>query len=314
MVPAYCEEDNVRPFHDSVTAALDGVDFDIEFVFVNDGSTDGTDAALAKLAEGDQRVRVLRFARNFGAHAAITAGLHCAAGDAVVIISIDGQDPPTLILQMVEQWRQGASVVWSARDGRDDPFMKKLLANTFYGLFRRIAFADIPRGGMDTGLFDRSVVNVFRRIKDHEVVPIYAIFSLGFDSTTIPYRRLERRRGASGWPLRKRLRVAVDLITCYSYVPIRLISLVGLIGSLTALILGSKVIYDRLVLGLGDSDWPSLAALVLFVGSVQMLMVGIVAEYVWRTARQVRGYPRYVVVEDNRDGVHDDAPPTPVDD
>lgn len=305
VVPVYCEVENVRVFHDSLFAAIGDVDYDVELIFVDDGSTDGTYEELCKLSDEDSRVRILRLSRNFGAHAAISAGLRLANGDAVAIISVDGQDPPEIIPQFVEKWREGYSVVWGFRDGRADPATKRLLAASFHWLFRRIALADVPPGGMDTGLFDRRVVDVYAEIKDDSIVPAYAIFSLGFDGTSISYRRRERRAGTSGWPFWKRLRNAIDLITSFSYVPIRLISLVGLLGSLLAILLAAIVIYQRLVLGMGESGWPSLAVLILFVSSVQMLMLGIIAEYIWRTSRQVRGYPRYVVVEDRRIGTSD---------
>ena len=298
VVPAYCEEDNVEPFYNALMSAIGEEDFDLELIFVDDGSTDRTYKYLCTIADKDPRVKVLRLSRNFGTHAAVTAGINCTSGDAVAMISIDLQDPPDLITQFVDKWRQGYNVVLGVREGRDDPFSKRILTGVFYWLLRKIAFPNLPKEGMDTGLFDRKVINVLIRIKEHDVIPIYAIFSLGFDSISVAYRRRKRQAGFSGWTMGKRLRMAVDLITTYSAVPIRLISLLGFLGSIISVLLGLQIIYNQLVLGLGSPGWPSIMALILFIGSVQMLMLGIIAEYLWRTNRQVKGYPRYVVVEE----------------
>lgn len=309
VVPVYCEEDNIEPFYNALISAIRKEDFDLELIFVDDGSTDRTYEYLCATADKDPQVKVLRLTKNFGAHAAVTAGINCTSGDAVAIISIDLQDPPDLIVQFVDKWRKGHSVVLGVREGRDDPLLIRVLTRAFYWLLRKIAFPDLPKEGMDTGLFDRKVIDVFIRIKEHDVVPIYAIFSLGFDSISIAYHRQKRQFGFSSITMGKRLRLAVDLITTYSHVPIRLISLVGLLGSIISVIMGLQVIYNQLVLGIGGPGWPSIIVLVLFIGSIQMLMLGIIAEYLWRTNRQVKGYPRYVIVEEyssvDRDGEPD---------
>jgi dolichol-phosphate mannosyltransferase len=163
---------------------------------------------------------------------------------------------------------------------------------------RRLALTDLPRDGMDCGLFDRQVIDVFRQIRDKNSITFMTIYWMGFRQAQVPYRRETRRFGTSKWPVGKRINSALDVITSFSYVPVRISSYVGLTVSIIALVGALIVLFNRLVLGIGEWGWPSLMIGVLFLGGVQMLMLGVLGEYLWRISSEVRDRPQYIVMKE----------------
>jgi len=299
VVPALNEEENIRPFYEAVKAVTDDLpEFQWEFIFVDDGSTDATVKRILDIRESDRRVCVLQLSRNFGSYAAIKAGFDHARGEAVVSISADLQDPPQLFRDFTARWKEGYHIVWGVREQRDDPWSKKVLASLFYRLVRRLALEDLPNQGMDCGLFDRQVVDAFRQIRDKNSITFMTIYWMGFRQARIPYRRESRRFGTSKWPLGKRIRSALDVITAFSYLPVRVSSYLGLIISTVAFVGAVIVLFDKLVLGIGEWGWPSLMITMLFLGGVQMLMLGIIGEYLWRISTEVRDRPQYIVMDE----------------
>ena len=297
VVPAMNEQDNIQPFYEAVRAVTDSLlEFDWEIIFVDDGSTDDTIPRIMAVRENDPRVCIIQLSRNFGSYAAIKAGFDHARGDACISISADLQDPPELFRRFAALWMEGYHIVWGVREQRDDPWSKKVLASIFYRLVRRLALADLPDHGMDCGLFDRRVVDVFRKIRDKNSITFMTIYWMGFRQARIPYRRESRRFGTSKWPLGKRIKSALDVITAFSYLPVRLSSYVGLIISTIAFVGAVIVLFDKLVLGIGEWGWPSLMITMLFLGGVQMLMLGIIGEYLWRINTEVRDRPQYIVM------------------
>ena len=297
VVPAMNEQDNVQPFYEAVKAVTDSLlDFDWEIIFVDDGSTDATVERIMAVRENDPRVCVLQLSRNFGSYAAIKAGFDYARGHACISISADLQDPPELFRSFAALWQKGYHTVWGVREQRDDPWSKKVLASIFYRLVRRLALADLPDHGMDCGLFDRKVVDVFRKIRDQNSITFMTIYWMGFRQARIPYRRESRRFGTSKWPLGKRIKSALDVITAFSYLPVRISSYLGLIISTIAFLGAVIVLFGKLVLGIGEWGWPSLMITMLFLGGVQMLMLGIIGEYLWRINTEVRNRPQYIVM------------------
>jgi dolichol-phosphate mannosyltransferase len=299
VVPAMNEEQNVAPFYDAVAGVTDSLSgFEWEFLFVDDGSTDGTVERLLKLRESDARVRVIQLSRNFGSYAALRAGFDYASGDAVITISADLQDSPDLFRAFVERWQEGYHIVWGVRAQRDDPWSKKLLAGLFYRIIRRLALPNLPSAGMDCGLFDRRVVESFRLIPDKNAITFMTIYWMGFRQASIPYHRQRRQFGESKWPFRKRLKSAVDVITAFSFLPIRVSSYLGLAVSVISFFAAVVVLFNKLVLGIGDLGWPSLMVVVLFLGGVQLVMLGTIGEYLWRISLEVRGRPQYIVMRE----------------
>jgi len=297
IVPAMNEQDNVQPFYEAVKSVTDTLlDFDWEIIFVDDGSTDDTVGRIMAVRENDPRVCVIQLSRNFGSYAAIKAGFDYSRGQACISISADLQDPPELFRQFAALWQEGYHIVWGVREQRDDPWTKKMLASLFYRLVRRLALADLPDHGMDCGLFDRKVVDVFRKIHDRNSITFMTIYWMGFRQARIPYHRESRQFGTSKWPLGKRIKSALDVITAFSYLPVRLSSYIGLFISTIAFVGAIIVLFDKLVLGIGEWGWPSLMITMLFLGGVQMLMLGIIGEYLWRINTEVRDRPQYIVM------------------
>lgn len=299
VVPVMNEQENVQPFYEAAKAVTDSLpDFQWEFIFIDDGSTDSTIERILTLREVDPRVRILQLSRNFGSYAAIKAGFDYARGDAVISISADLQDPPELFRSFTTRWKESYDIVWGVRERRDDPWSKKVAASIFYRLVRRLALTDLPDQGMDCGLFDRKVIDAFREIPDKNNITFMTIYWMGFRQARVPYARQARRFGYSKWPVGKRLKSALDVITAFSYFPVRLISYFGLTVSLIAFVGAVIVLFDRLVLGIGELGWPSLMITMLFLGGVQMFMLGIIGEYLWRINSEIRGRPQYIVMKE----------------
>ena len=306
IVPAMNEQENVQPFYEAVKAVTDCLpEFEWEFIWVDDGSTDQTVERVLASREKDPRVCVLQLSRNFGSYAAIKAGFDYARGDACITISADLQDPPELFKSFTARWQEGYHVVWGVREQRDDPWSKRVMANLFYRLIRRLALADLPEHGMDCGLFDRKVVDTFRQIRDKNSITFMTIYWMGFRQARIPYRRQSRQFGTSKWPVGSRIKSALDVITAFSYLPVRISSYLGLIISTIAFITAVVVLFNKIVLGIGGWGWPSLMIALLFLGGIQMLMLGIIGEYLWRINSEVRDRPQYIVMEEiGFDGAH----------
>jgi len=297
VVPVYNEESTVGPFYEALVKAISGVNTDFEIIFVDDGSSDGSYNLICKLAELDYRVKAVRFSRNFGSHAALLAGLRHASGDAAVIISVDLQDPPALIADLINRWQEGYHVVWAVRKDRDDPLLKKTFAAAFYKLFRKIALPDYPATGMDFGLFDRSVLASLSNFNELNHFITGMIVWLGFRQTQVFYHRLARHSGVSKWSFSKRVKNALDAIVSFSYAPIRLISYTGIFISVVSFLFGALLLMRSVLFGSGDLGWPSVMVAVLFSGGVQLMVLGILGEYIWRGTEQARGRPQYIVME-----------------
>jgi dolichol-phosphate mannosyltransferase len=307
-VPVYNEELNIQSFYDALISVLKRTELQAEIIFTDDGSIDGSFQIISTLVRQDDRVKCLRFSRNFGSHAAILAGLRWAAGDAAVIISVDLQDPPELILELIRRWQEGFHVVWSVREARDDPWLKKAFAAAFYKLFRAIAQPDYPSTGMDFGLFDRCVLESLKHLHELNHFITGMIVWLGFRQTTVLYHRQARHAGVSKWSFGKRVKNALDAIISFSYVPIRFISYVGLFISLLSFLFAGFLVVRRVFFGFGDPGWPSVMVAVLFIGGLQLMVLGILGEYIWRGTEQARGRPQYIVMDTigfNQQAEHD---------
>lgn len=298
VVPAMNEEENVSRFYDAALPVMDALSgYDWELIFVDDGSTDRTVDEVLRLRESDERVRLLQLSRNFGSYAAIRAGFEHARGDAVISISCDLQDDPSLFHDFVERWEEGYHTVWGVRARRDDSWSKTFLAKSFYRVVRGLALADLPTGGMDCGLFDRQVISEFLRIPDKHAITFMTIYWMGYKQARIPYHRKDRTHGESKWPLGKRIKAAVDVLTSFSYLPVRAASYVGIVISAISILSAGVILFNRVVLGIGSLGWPSIMVTVLFLAGVQLTVLGVLGEYIWRIASEVRGRPQHIVME-----------------
>ncbi len=302
IVPVFNEEEVLPTFLKEVDATLQGQGLDLEILFVDDGSTDGTLEWLRHHAESDPRVRYLSLSRNFGSHAAVAAAVANATGDAAVIVAVDLQDPLSTLREFVARWREGYEIVWGVRESRDDPALKRLLSRCYYFALRLLAFPNYPKEG--TGSFcliDRKVIDSVNRFTEHNRLTFGIISLVGFRHAFVRYRRQARTAGTSKWTLSRRVKAAVDSFVAYSYVPIRAISYCGLAMSVASFLAIFYVVASWVVHGTALTGWPSLIAVTLLIGGIQLVMLGILGEYIWRIAEDVKARPLYIVKETDAD-------------
>lgn len=308
VVPAFNEEASIEPMRDRLAGALEGVVDGLEMIFVDDGSTDGTWARIEAAAGHDARVRGLRFARNFGHQAAVTAGIDAALGRAIVIIDADMQDPPEVIPEMVARWREGFDVVYGQRHEREgETWFKRATAAGFYRLLRAITNVDIPVDTGDFRLMGPHAVEAFRALPERNRFIRGLVSWIGFRQVAVPYRRSRRHAGVTKYPFRKMLRFALDGITSFSFLPLRLATFLGFVVSLLAFVYIVVVIVLKAV-GISWSGYTSLMASILFLGGVQLLMIGLLGEYLARIFDEVKRRPLYLV-GDSTDGASPVVPP-----
>ena len=267
-----------------------------EFVFVDDGSDDGSLEELLAIRQRDATVRIVSFTRNFGQMAAILAGLKASTGDLVLHLSADLQDPVDLIPRMVRQFEAGSEVVVAHRENREDRLTSRLTSRLFYRIIR-LSFPDIPSGGFDYVLMARKVVDAFNSIEVRNRFFQGDLLWLGYRTSFIAYRRAKRVYGRSQYTFAKRLKNSIDAILDSSYLPIRFISLVGVLTALTGFLYAVDIIYARLRHNIPATGLAPIMILVLVIGGLLMLMLGIIGEYVWRIYDEVKGKPNYIVRE-----------------
>lgn len=265
-----------------------------EFVFVDDGSDDGSLQELLALRAKDPAVQVISFTRNFGQMAAILAGLKACTGDLILQLSADLQDPVELMPQMVAEFEKGAEVVAGYRKDRDDALMNQLTSRLFYKIVR-FSFPQIPRGGFDYVLMGRRVLDEFNRIDVRNRFFQGDILWLGFRTVFIPYTRAKRTIGRSQYTFGKRLKNSLDAILDSSYLPIRSMSLLGVCTALIGFVYALDIAYARFFDHIPFNGWAPIMVLLLVIGGVLMLMLGIVGEYVWRIYDEVKGKPNYII-------------------
>jgi dolichol-phosphate mannosyltransferase len=299
VIPCYNEEAVIVETHRRLTHTLGTLSLDeFELLYVDDGSRDGTPMILRGLQAADPRVRVLRFSRNFGHQTAVSAGLEHARGDAVVLIDADLQDPPEVIGEMLERWREGYDVAYGRRLERaGETAFKRGTAKAFYRLLNRLSDTEIPLDVGDFRLMDRKVVDALVAMPERARFIRGMVSWVGFRQVAVPYGRAERVAGETKYPLFKMLRLAVDGVTSFSTAPLRLASYVGVASSVVALVgivyaLATRLLTDRWVPG-----WAALFVAVLFVGGVQLLGLGIIGEYVGRVYDEAKGRPLYLLSE-----------------
>ena len=297
VIPAFNEEENVATMHERLVAALGEVVDGLEILYVDDGSADSTWERVLTLAAQDPRVRGLRFARNFGHQAALTAGVDAARGTAVVIIDGDLQDPPEVIPEMVARWREGFEVVYGQREEREgETWFKLLTAKAFYRILRGITHVEIPVDTGDFRLMGPRAVEAFRALPERNRFIRGLVSWIGFPQAAVRYKRQARRVGETKFPVRKMLRFALDGITSFSFFPLRLATWTGFAVSLFAFLYIAVVLVLKAV-GVSWLGYTSLMASILFLGGVQLLMIGIMGEYLARIFDEVKRRPLYLVGE-----------------
>jgi dolichol-phosphate mannosyltransferase len=299
IVPCYNEQDVLRATHERLTSVLSGMSWlDYELIFINDGSHDDTHAILVQLQLVDPHVRVLLLSRNFGHQIAVTAGLEEATGDAVVIIDADLQDPPEVIPQMVQLWRDGNDVVYGSRTDRQGESKFKLwTAKVFYRLINRLSQTKMPFDAGDFRLLDRRVVEVINDMPERARFLRGMVSWAGFKQVSVPYERAARHAGTTKYPLTRMISFAMDGIISFSLVPLKLAIWSGFLAICIAVVGIILAIIDKLLDKHLVRGWASLFVAVLFMGGVQLVSLGILGEYLGRIYTEVKRRPLYVVQE-----------------
>ena len=302
IVPCYFNEDNIQVTVPELIAneANFPAGLEFEYVFVDDGSGDGTVAALHQMrARYPDRIRVVELVANVGSYNAIVAGMAAATGDCLAIITADMQDPPELMVQMYDYWRKGFKLVIGNRQDREETGMSQVFAKTFHWLMKHLALKNIPDGGFDFVFFDRQVCDDVVRMQERNTNLFYLMVWLGYDYVNIPYVRRKREIGKSRWTLQKKVKLLIDSLLSFSYFPIRAISVLGLGLGLVALLYGLYIIGLKFFGGGEPAGWTALMVVVLFVAAFQMIALGVIGEYVWRGLDAARHRPLYVVKQAN---------------
>jgi glycosyltransferase involved in cell wall biosynthesis len=296
VIPVHNEQECLRELYARLTAVLDELSGEAELIFVDDGSTDLSPKILSELLARDHRVRVIQLSRNFGHQIAITAGLDSASGHAMVIIDADLQDPPEVIPDLVARWREGSDVVSAVRDERlGETRFKRLTASVFYRLFQRLADVEITSNAGDFRLVDRKALDAFKELRENNRYVRGMFGWIGFTQTEVRYVRSERFAGRTKYPLHKMLKFAVDGIVSFSNVPLRVALNLGFVVSVMAFLLGVAAVIAKAAGAFVVPGWASLLVATSFLGGIQLIVIGVMGEYIARIHEEVKHRPLYIV-------------------
>jgi glycosyltransferase involved in cell wall biosynthesis len=298
VIAAHNEEAVLSQMHTRLAQALDGLDLQTRLLYVDDGSRDGTWPTLLRLAAEDTRVGLLRLSRNFGKELAMTAGLDLVDSDAAIVLDADGQDPPELISDFVAKWREGYDVVYGTRVARDgETWLKRGTAALFYRIINRLSTTPVPADTGDFRLMSRRVLDALRGLRERQRFMKGLFAWVGFAQVSIPYRRAPRLAGGSKFNYWRLWNFALDGITGFSTVPLRAATYLGLATAALAFAYGAWVVVKTLLWGDPVQGWPTLMAVVLFLGGVQLMALGVIGEYLGRLYLEAKQRPLYLVSE-----------------
>ncbi|UOQ55167.1 glycosyltransferase family 2 protein [Hymenobacter cellulosivorans] len=304
IIPCYFNEGNIPVTAQALIANEAGFPAGVtfEYVMVDDGSGDNTVRELLRFRDQyPDRVQVVELVSNVGSYNAIVAGMAHATGDCMAIITADMQDPPELMVQMYDYWLKGFKLVIGNRQDREETGLQKWFANLFHKTMKKVALSNIPDGGFDFVFFDRQVCDEVVRLQERNSNIFYLMVWLGFTYVNIPYVRRKREIGKSRWTLQKKIKLFIDSILSFSFFPIRLISILGMMLGGVAMLYGLYILAMKVLGNISAAGWTTLMVVVLFVSAFQMIALGIIGEYVWRGLDAARQRPLYVVKNVYRD-------------
>lgn len=295
VLPIYNEQDGIAELYERSKKVLEKIGSH-EIIFINDYSQDSSLQKLTELSQKDSSVKIIDFSRNFGHQIAITAGIDYADGEAVVIMDSDLQDTPETILEMVKKWEEGYDVVYGKRRTRKDTFFKKFTAFAFYRLLKKFANIDIPEDTGDFRLMDRKVILEMRKLKEHSRFMRGMTSWCGFKQTAVLFDREKRRYGQTNYPFKKMLKLSMDALTSFSYIPLKFASTLGLVTAFLSFIgilyaLTEKIFFPESVV----SGWTFSIIAIFFIGSIQLVVLGIIGEYIGRIYTETQNRPLYII-------------------
>lgn len=306
VVPVYNEVDNIRKFYTTVKEVLGTMDYDHEIIFVDDGSSDDSAGMLRHIGQEDPKVKVLLLARNFGHQLALTCGLDYAKGDGVITMDGDMQHPPELIPELVKHWEAGADVVRTIRDSTEDAsWAKSFTSKYYYKVLNRLANVPIVEGGSDFRLMNRKSLETLKHFREHGRFLRGIVGDLGFVQHEFHFVAPPRFAGTSKFSVKKMMRFALDGITAFSRVPLRLALYIGLLCGLLSLVMIGHILFVHFFSDNVISGWSSLGVAIFFLGGVQLVGLGIIGEYVGRIFEEVKQRPLYWVKDSINCHIHD---------
>lgn len=293
VIPIFNEEQNIPTLYKELKNVLKKYNYEI--IFVDDGSSDSSEKVVKKIREKDTRIKLICLSRNFGHQIAITCGLDYSNGEATIIMDADLQDPPSIIPKMIEKWQEGFDVVYGRRVTRDsDSYFKKTTANFFYKIFYILSGTKIPQNAGDYRLISKKVILILRTTREYQRFLRGMISWIGFKQTGIEYIRGERYSGESKYTTMKMIKLALDAIFSFSYFPLRIASALGIMTAFGAIILIFYTIYIQSI-GQTVKGWSSTIVIMLFLGSIQLISIGIIGEYMGRIYEEVKKRPLYII-------------------
>jgi len=299
IIPAYNEAENINLIAKRVSEQLAEMGA-YEIIFIDDGSTDETLENVKKLAKDGSNIKYISFSRNFGHQKALKAGLDHANGNCVISMDADMQHPPQLIREMIDRWKAGNDVVYTIRqDTSDTGHIKRLTSKLFYYLVNKISDVDIPLGAADFRLLDRKVVNELRKFQENWLFIRGLVSWLGFKQTGVEYKVQRRHSGHSKYSMSKMIGFAIQGITSFSILPLRVSILLGFILSLCSFLYGIYAVYAKFVLNVAILGWTSILMSVLFLGGIQLIFLGILGEYLGKMFIETKNRPNYIIREKN---------------
>lgn len=312
VVPLYNEEEVLSESYRRLKIVMESTGLPYEVIMVNDGSHDKTAQMARDICKEDQSFKLINFSRNFGHQTAITAGMDFASGEAIIVIDADLQDPPEIILQMIEKWKEGYEVVYARRISRKgETFFKKFTARLFYRTLNKLTDVSIPTDVGDFRLIDKKVKEALMKIPEHNRYVRGLISWLGFRQTAVDFVREARFAGQTKYPLRKMIKLAVDGITSFSYKPLKFSIGIGAFISFSSLVFAVIVVCLRIfdVVKM-EPGWASLMVVTLFLFGVVLIMLGIIGEYISRIFEEVKGRPLYIISDKTGDFGEDITQPS----
>ncbi len=296
VIPVYNEEEVIEHTYERLKTVMQSADGNYELLFINDGSKDRSVDILLQLSEQDKTIKIVDFSRNFGHQIAITAGMDYASGNAIVIIDADLQDPPELILEMIQKWKEGYDVVYAKRTARKgETFFKKQTASAFYRTLRAMTEIDIPIDTGDFRLIDRKVCDQMNNIHEKNRFVRGLVSWVGFKQTAVEYERDERFAGETKYPLKRMLKLSLDGITSFSYKPLKLANYLGASLSVIGFVYMLIVLYQKLFTSTTVTGWSSIIVIQLFFSGITLMMLGVIGEYIGRIYDEAKNRPLYIV-------------------
>lgn len=298
VVPVYYNEDTLMDLYHDMEAKILGEIGDYELVFVDDGSGDDSWKVMNEIKALDpERVRLVKLSRNFGEHAALLAGLSVCTGDCAVTKQADLQEDSTLILEMYDSWKKGNKVVLAVRRSRDENRIKVFFANLYYLIVRKFINKNMPEGGCDCYLIDRQVIEVLERLDEKNSSLTLQVLWAGFQTDMVYFDRKDREKGKSRWTFAKKFKLVMDSMMSFSYVPIRLMTYIGVVFDIFALVLFISVLVEFFTKGVPIAGWSSMMCVILLSSGLILSMLGILGEYLWRTLDASRTRPPFIIDE-----------------